>query len=204
MTAALWGYVAGWCVVTVAGVALLWRGRGRFVLTRSAYWRWLAQPWRLVTFAVGLVGIVVIAPYTGDPYWDYVDAALMATLAFTTAPWAVATVWRARRLGVDAEVVAAVIVWLFSASWSYDGWILLRDGAYPLTWVDNLVASSCLYAFAGVFWGLDGRDGRMVWAPADAGWPQVADGGFRAIWPLAGAIMVFIALLMLSSVFGWV
>ncbi|MCB9536792.1 MAG: hypothetical protein H6704_11120 [Myxococcales bacterium] len=204
MTAGLWAYVAAWCLVSLGGLGLLWWGRGRFVITRTAYWRWLGRPWRLTTFAVGLVGIVVIAPYTGDPYWDYVDASLMATLAFVTAPWAVATLWRARRTGLGPEVVAAVIVWLFSASWSYDGWILLRDGAYPLTWRDNLIASSCLYAFAGVFWGLDGREGRMAWAPADAAWPQAVVGGFRAIWPLAGAIMLFIALLMLSSVLGWV
>lgn len=177
--------------------------RPRYVLAQPAYTRWLLRPWRLLTFLPALVGIVVIAPYTGDPYWDAVDASVMALATFATAPWAVGSFWRWQTTRID-ELAAAVVLMLFSASWSYDGWILLRDGVLPLTSLDNLLASTCLYLFAGFFWNLDGRDGRADWAPRRAAWPEVEAGGFRAVWPLAGVVMVFIALLMLSSVFGWV
>ncbi|MBI4608682.1 MAG: hypothetical protein HY726_06730 [Candidatus Rokubacteria bacterium] len=43
---------------------------------------------RAVTFAVAAMGLSLIAPYTGDPR-DYVDAAFMSVLAFSSAPWAV-------------------------------------------------------------------------------------------------------------------
>jgi hypothetical protein len=50
--------------------------------------------------------------------------------------------------------MVALCLWLFSASWSYDLYLLLRDGSYPVTWLANLFASSLLYLSAGLFWNL--------------------------------------------------
>lgn len=33
--------------------------------------------WKVVTFLIATIAMTVIAPYTGDPTWDYVDAPLM-------------------------------------------------------------------------------------------------------------------------------
>jgi hypothetical protein len=49
----------------------------------------------------------------------------------------------------------AACLWLFSASWSYDLYRFARDGQYPATWSENLLASSILYALAGLLWNLE-------------------------------------------------
>jgi hypothetical protein len=53
----------------------------------------LFQDWKIVTFIISAIGLTVIAPYTGDPTWDYVDAAFMSILTYTTAPWVVGTIY---------------------------------------------------------------------------------------------------------------
>lgn len=199
---------AGAVLVPLAVAAIVVR-RPAYLLVQPAYLRWLLRPWRLATFGVALLGIVLIAPYTGDPYWDAVDASVMATATFYTAPWAVASAVRRLRLARSQrprwdELAVALVALLFSASWSYDAWILVRDGQLPFTQFENLVASTCLYLFAGLFWGLDTRNGRPTWGPLHADWPAVHPGGFRTVWLPAGLIMLFIALLMVSSALGWV
>ncbi|MCB9544914.1 MAG: hypothetical protein H6706_03380 [Myxococcales bacterium] len=194
--------IAGAVLVPVALLALALRP-ARYTLTRRAYWRWLLRPWRLATFAPALVGIILIAPYTGDPYWDAVDASVMATATFLTAPWAVGVFTRGRRHPAD-EYAIALILLLFSASWSYDGWLLFRDGVVPRTSSENLVASTCLYLFGGLLWALEGHGRRPTWGPRRPDWPGGDAGSFRALWPLAAALMLFIALLMISSAVGWV
>jgi hypothetical protein len=75
----------------------------------------------------------------------------MSVLAFTTAPWVVGTLYLGVQRRVSwAHVYIAICLWLFSASWSYDLYLVIRDGAYPNTWLANLFASSVLY----MRWGL--------------------------------------------------
>ena len=150
-------YIFAWMTLTLAALALALRKGRELTLLSPAYRELILQNWKIGFFVLGLVGIVVMAPYTGDPTWDYVDASFMAVLAYTTAPWSVGTLYRAVR-GLKregAEIFIAAIVWLFSASWSYDGYLLLRDGVYPPTWSGNLAASSFLYLFAGLMWNLE-------------------------------------------------
>jgi len=45
-------------------------------------------------FLIALSAIVILAPYTGDPTWDYFDAAFMSILTYITAPWSVGTLFR--------------------------------------------------------------------------------------------------------------
>lgn len=117
----------------------------------------------MVTFLVSGIGITVIAPYTGDHTWDYFDAAMMATLTFASAPWAVGTLYRAARArSTPKQAYVAACLWLLSASWCYDLYLVLRDGHYPMTWLANLAASSILYLLAGMLWNLEWRPGRGV------------------------------------------
>lgn len=204
MTLAHQLYTAAGAAFCLAALVIAVRAGRRFVIARPAYWRLLGRPWRLATFAVALTGITLIAPYTGDPYWDYVDAPVMAACTFITAPWALGVICRAVRNGPTVELLPAIAAWMWSASWSYDLWIVVRDGHYPVTWATNIVASSCLYAFAGFFWSLTWRPGAgvsLVFLRVD--WPAEDDASFvRVIW-WAVPVMAFIALLMTSSFFGW-
>lgn len=198
-------YLAAWLSVLLAGAVVAVRYRRALGLFGRAYWSFLLVPWKLVMFAVGLVGIVAIAPWTGDPTWDAVDASVMATLTFATAPWTVGVLYRAvlrRARPGRAAVFVALVAWFFSAAWSYDGWLLLRDGVYPSTWSVNLLPSGCLYLLAGLFWSFE-------WTPArgthlafqESEWPvrSRAPFGRVALWCLPVAVGV--AALFASTLF---
>ncbi|GFO56096.1 hypothetical protein GMSM_31030 [Geomonas sp. Red276] len=166
-------YVTAYSLITVTAFILIGLKRDACTLLQPGYRRFLAVPWKVSTFLLGAVGTSVIAPYTGDPTWDYFDAFFMATFTFLSAPWAVGVIWKTiRRQGRAWELYCALCLWLFSASWSYDLYILLRDGSYTPMWLENLYASSFLYFLAGLFWNLEWRAGRGVtFAFLHDGWP---------------------------------
>jgi len=173
MTSAYIAYLASWSLASLAGLALLVKKRRELELFQRRYWAMLLTPWKVAVFVVATVGMTAMAPYAGDPTWDYVDAPLMALLSVATAPWSVAILWRALRGRRDpARLYLAGCLWMFSASWCYDLYILLRDGEYPLTWLPNSVASSLLYLLAGLLWSLEWRAGRgATLAFLESDWP---------------------------------
>lgn len=122
--------------------------------------------------------MVVVAPYTGDPTWDYVDAGFMSLFTFLSAPWAVGTLYKvfARKLPIKHGFIA-FCVWMFSASWSYDFYLLIRDGHYPITWLPNIFASSVLYISAGLLWSLDLQKGKgIILSFREEDWPSPSTG----------------------------
>lgn len=117
--------------------------------------------------------MTVIAPYTGDPTWDYFDALFMSLLTYFTAPWAIGVIYKAAKKELPIkQAYVALCVWMFSASWSYDLYLLIRDGFYPTTWFYNIPASSVLYISAGLFWNLDWIKGKgVIFSFMDSDWP---------------------------------
>lgn len=189
-------YLAGWGLACLVALFLLARDLRVHVIATRAYWQALLMPWKVVTFLVAATGITVVAPYTGDPTWDYVDASFMSLLAFTSAPWTVGTMYGvATRTRSWRQGYVAACVWLFSASWSYDLYLFLRDGYYPVTWLANLAASSVLYICAGLFWSLDWSPARgMTFAFTEPGWPQPpVQGAFGKILVPAVLFMALVA-----------
>ena len=151
-------YVGAWVLACLIAAVLAIRDRSGHGLRSPAYWRLLLRPWKLATFIPAIIGLSVMAPWTGDPTWDWIDAGFMSLLTFATAPWAVSTLYRAaRKRAGAAQVYVAVCVGLFSASWSYDAYILIRDGIFPPTWASNMAVSSMVYLCAGMFWSLEWR-----------------------------------------------
>ena len=188
-------YIACYLAVIVLGAICMVAQRKRLALFSADYRKFLAVPWRFTTFIIAFLGMVLVAPYTGDPTWDYVDAAFMSLGAFLTAPWAVGTLYAA--LAGRARVIEAfiaVVVWLTVASWSYDLYILFKLGMYPPTWAWNIAASSVLYVCAGLMWNLDWRSGHgVVFAFREPGWPQAASSaGFRHIAGFALPFMLIV------------
>lgn len=169
------GYMAIWIAICLIAVIVYVRAPGTFSFSHPAYRRFLFVPWKLATFTLATVGLTLIAPYTGDPTWDYVDALFMSVLTFLGAPWVVGVVylWLRRRLP-GSQLFVALCLWLFSVSWSYDLYIVLRDGSYPSTWFANIFASSSLYIPAGLLWNLDWRPQRGVtFSFLEPDWPMV-------------------------------
>lgn len=189
-------YIAAWSACCLLALVLYLRRGKAFAISRRAYWHFLVEPWKLFTFVAGAGLITLVAPYTGDPTWDRVDGLFMSVFCYTTAPWVVATVFFAARgrVGVD-ELVVAVIVWLFSASWSYDIYLVWRDGDYPLTWFPNLFASSVIYLCAGLFWNLEYRPGRgVIFSFMEEGWPA------RPAQPSLWRIAIYAAIFALPAI----
>ncbi|WP_028452687.1 hypothetical protein [Chitinilyticum aquatile] len=167
-------YLPAWLLACALAILVAIGQRQRLRQDYAGYPAFLLQRWKWVTALIATTGMTVIAPYTGDPTWDYVDALFMAALTYTTAPWSVGVLWRGlRRQASLAHIYLALVAWLFSAAWSYDGYILLRDGDYPLTWQSNLYLSSILYVSAGLLWNLAWDAERGVhFAFQQAGWPR--------------------------------
>lgn len=174
--------------------------RRNLTIFTAAYWKFLLQGWKVSTFLIAAIGMTVIAPYTGDPTWDYFDAAYMSILAFTTAPWAVGTLYCGllRRASLS-HIYVAVCVWMFSASWSYDLYLLLRDGYYPVTWLSNIFASSVLYVCAGLTWNLERHPRRgIIFGFMDPAWPQLHPSDFRYLVWYALPFMILVAAIIMS------
>jgi hypothetical protein len=192
-------YVAGWLLFSLVNLVVLVRRQRELELFSRAYLRFMTSSWKLVTFFVAWASFVLIAPYSGDPTWDYVDATFMSVLTFATAPWALGVLVRVVRRQTRAwQIGPALTVWLLSASWLYDAYIWLRDGFYPPTWFSNLVASSVLYACAGLLWSLTLRAERGVtFAFLEPRWfePEGASGSSRLlVWICV--FVLFVAAIM--------
>ncbi len=179
MPPAFMAYTAGWILACLVAVALMIHRRSALELFHRDYWTRLFQGGKVITFAVAAAGMVVIAPYTRDPTWDYWDAGFMSILAYATAPWAVGICCLAlQRRRPFAHLFIAFCVWMFTASWSYDLYLVLRDGRYPVTWLPNIFASSVLYLAAGLLWNLESVEGRgVIFGFMGPGWPKVSETG---------------------------
>lgn len=194
-------YVFCWTVACLLALFLYVRDRNEYSLSHAGYWRRLLVRWKVVTFVIAAAGLTVMAPYTGDPTWDYFDALYMSVLTFLTAPWAVGTMYKVLRKELPLrQGYVAACVWMFSASWSYDLYILIRDGDYPLTWFANIFASSVLYMLAGLLWNLEYSRGRgVIFSFMESDWPDgsAEDAGFPRVLAFALPIMALVAVLML-------
>ncbi len=198
-------YIASWAAACLVAIALVLRRPADFEIAGAAYRNYLLQPWKIATFVLAAAGITIIAPYTGDPTWDYFDALMMSVLTFATAPWAVGTLHRVvRHKATFMQGFVALCAMLFSASWCYDIYLVFRDGRYPDTWLANMAASSILYILAGMLWSLEWRSGRGVtFGFMEAGWPDPAHaGGFAKFAWFALPIMLLAAGLILPFLWG--
>jgi len=192
-------YLSAYTVACLVAAFLLVRERKSLVLFKPAYRTYMKSAWKLLTFAIASIAMVVMAPYTGDPTWDYFDAAFMSILTFLTAPWAVGTLYLALRGRANVvHVYIAVCVWMFSVSWAYDVYILLKHGYYPPTWLPNIVLSSILYFAAGLMWNLQRKARRgVVFGFMEPDWPNPAhELGFRQVMWFALPIMILVTLMI--------
>lgn len=171
-------YIIVWGVACILALILFLKEKNYYTILCKNYRRFLFVPWKVYTFLIAGAGMVVIAPFTGDPTWDYVDAGFMSLFTFFSAPWAVGTLYKVftGKLPMRHGFIA-FCAWMFSASWSYDFYLLIRDGHYPITWMPNIFASSMLYISAGLLWSLDWqKDKGIILSFRDENWPAPSTG----------------------------
>ncbi|MBB6584965.1 hypothetical protein [Ralstonia solanacearum] len=194
-------YMAAWGTLCALALIIYIKDKKSFGFSSNRYLGFLLIKWKVWTFLCATTGITLIAPYTGDPTWDYVDALLMSILTFISAPWSIGALHLvARRRLPFKQAIVAFCAWMFSASWSYDLYLVLRDHQYPLTWFSNIFASSVLYVAAGLLWNLEWRPGRGVtFSFLEPEWPApLAEPGFTRILGYATPFML-LALLAIGS-----
>ncbi len=156
-------YLYIWMVLSLVNLVLLIRDRYAFGLLKRSYYKFLFKPWKIVTFIMAGAAMTFAAPYSGDYTWDYADASVMSVLTFITAPWTTGTLYRFYKQKISlTHAYVAFCTAMFSFSWFYDGYILLRDGLYPPTWYYNIVLSSILYFSAGALWSLETPPGQKA------------------------------------------
>lgn len=201
MTRFLFGYVAMWVlfcglalVVAVREVRLVWADELAFLLV----------PWKLVLFVPAILFVTFAGHFTNDETWDVVTGAGMSLLTFTTSAWAMGTGYRVltgqRPL---SWLVVVLAVALFSSSWFYDGYLLLRDGAYTHRWLGNLMLSPIIYVCAGLALNLEVRGRFLGFAFTRADWPRVVSGAVSG-WLAAAAVpLVLVAAYVLVAFVGW-
>lgn len=197
MTIMHW-YTAGWLLLCAIAAFMLIRQPHKFAILSSQYRGFICEPWKLITAITATIAMTVMAPYTGDPTWDYFDAFYMSFLTWATAPWCVGILYRfARRLENGVSLHVAICLWFFSASWSYDLYIWIRDGYYPMTWTSNIVASSFLYLMAGILWNLAwNRERGLHLAFMTDEWPVASQAAsWRIAW-IALPIILLVGVLM--------
>ncbi len=194
-------YTAAWLVLCSLSIALCVRSPAKYVFLKKQYWVFLVKRWKVVTFVIAAALMTFLAPLSGDVTWDYYDALFMSALTYATAPWVIGIfygLWK-RKSG-SSQVFVAFCVWMFSASWSYDIYIFLRDGFYPPTWWSNIGASSVLYFSAGLMWNLDWSEQRSVhFAFTEEGWPLVTK--TAVFWKVFLWVLPF--MLLVTAALGW-
>ena len=203
MTPFLSRYLVGWIAFClVAGVIAV----RRVTLPRWAdMLAFLREPWKMAIFLPGVAFVTLAGHFTDDETWDVISGGGMSVLTVLTAWWSVGTAARVvRRLAPPTHLIVAIAVMLFSSSWFYDGYLLLRDGAYTQRWLGNLMLSPTIYICAGLVMNLELRAGKLAFAFTRSDWPRPAPRA-RTAWPLvlASIPLVMIATYFLVGFGGW-
>ena len=157
----------------------------------------LSEPWKFITFIIATSIITFVAPYSGDPTWDYVDSIIISVLTYTLAPWALAVIVRSvSRRDWSGKLFVAFCMFMVPI-WAYDLYILIRDQIYPLTWLSNIPLSGAIVISAGLFWNLTWKENNGAsFAFTDENWPPLRRTPFKRIIYYAFIIMVPVILII--------
>jgi hypothetical protein len=197
-------YIAAWCAFTAIAALVAWRWV-------RLEWRdalaFLLVPWKVAVFVPAILFVTFAGRFTDDETWDVVSGGGMSILTVLTAWWSVGTTWRVvRRLAPARELVVAIAVTLFSSSWFYDGYLLLRDGAYTQRWLGNLMLSPTIYLCAGLLSNLELDDrGRLGFSFLRREWPRPLPTARRIslTMVLVSVPLVAVAAWFLVGFVGW-
>jgi hypothetical protein len=204
-------YMALWASFCLLAVLILAWDRKRLLPEWREYLRFLCVPWKLCLFAPAFLFVTFAGRYTNYETWDIVTGSGMALLTFLTAPWSIGLIYQVLvgRRPVRYLVVAIALL-LFSSSWFYDAYLLLRDGTYTPRWAGNLMLSPFIYVAAGLLWNLEAKEGgdfhdqsgfRLSFVRAD--WPKrPVDTRFGPL-VLVSIPFILIAAFVLVAFVGW-
>ena len=176
-------YLIIWGSSLLLAIFLVWVKRNTLILTSRRYWKFLFEPWKIITFLSALLTITVAAPYSSDHTWDFTDSIIISLLTYALAPWSVATLFRNLKYRFSSAETFVAICFFFVPCWTYDLYILLRDGIYPPTWASNLVLSGGITLMAGLFWNMFwSQKSGLTFAFMLQTWPPSEQTPFRKVF----------------------
>jgi len=172
---------------------------------KKEYWIFLIKPWKLFTFIVATISFNLIGPFSGDPTWDYFTASFMSILTYLSAPWVVGIAYNFIKKKVSFSIFfVALNMLMLSSSWSYDWYVVLKHGMYPVWWLLNFFASSSVYILAGCYWNIEFRQNKgTTLAFTNEEWlnSKDADYSLKKIWWVIVLITLPVAIFFLSYLF---
>jgi hypothetical protein len=201
-------YVAGWVSFCLLALLLAIRDGKALIPEWRLYRTLLGVRWKLVVFLPAILFVTFAGRFTDDETWDFVSGGGMAVLTFLTAPWALGVIYKVMvgKRPVRWLLLAAA-AWLFSSSWFYDGYLLLRDGVYTPRWLGDLMLSPIIYLCAGLLANLEdgrGEGVRVFLAFRRADWPAApAHADFSLLMFVICVPLIVVAAVILVAFVGW-
>ena len=93
---------------------------------------------------------------------------------------------------------------MFSVSWCYDWYLVIKQGSYPETWFANIFLSSIVYIAAGLYWNIEFRLTKgitIAFLYDDWLISNVTDHSFKKIWWVILITTLPVAILFISFLF---
>jgi len=195
-------YMSAWLFACGVAVGIVSRNPTKYGFNRL-YLSFITVPWKLVVFVPSFLFVTFAGQFSFDDTWDVVNGAGMSALTFATAPWAVGMLYKASQSAASKhQIFVAIVAMMFSSSWFYDGWLVMRDGYYPSTWLPNLLLSPVLYIAAGLLWNLEvDENGKASFSFFRQNWPEISSNRLnRALLMKAVPSIAIAAFILLFSV----
>ncbi len=204
MNAFLIKYLICWLSFCLFAGFLCYRYRKDLISELPNYRSLIFIKWKLVTFSIAFIFVTFAGHFTDDETWDIISGGGMSVLTFFTAPWAVGTTYKVLRgQRPFTYLIIAAALTLFSASWFYDGYLLLRDGSYTGRWIGNLILSPIIYVCAGLLWNLEASGHWFRFSFLRLDWPKPPED--RSFWPILiiSIPLILVAAYVLIAFVGW-
>lgn len=184
----LWGSL----LLLPLSAVILFFYRKEVELFSKAYWEFLSERWKLVTFLLSGGFITGAGPFTSDPTWDHVNGGLMSLFTFLTSPWSLGAAYKIfQKKRPKILFIPVLTAWLLSVVWSYDIYLFIRDGFFPEASLENFYLSGLLYLSAGLFWNLEeDQKGKISLSFLHSDWPKKRHSRFKKLFWIALPLML--------------
>ena len=189
-------YLPIWLALITIAICICIKNKENISLFTTAYARYILVKWKLIILFVSLILINVGSWFYYDPTWDYLNGTYMTILTYLTAPWVVGTIYRKKHTYVGCCIA------LFSCSWSYDAYLLIRDGVYTDFWLINLYMSLIGYILFGLLLNMQWtKDKGMVFGFMLNNWPALeANNNIKKIVLYCMPFVIWLSFLFLVSI----
>ncbi len=152
-------YCAVYSLLCLICIVLIIRNRKRYNFLTKEYMQFLFTKPRIIIYIFGSLALILPVPHLNYHSWDYPIAVFQPIFAYLTAPWAVFVFYKLTqgKAGLS-EAYMALVMMLFTGSWSVEIYLLFRDGYYMPDWLPNIPVGIFCYIIMGIIWSIPWDD----------------------------------------------